>query len=108
MTPSSPSALSRALAAVLSAPIHAYRYAISPLFPPSCRFAPSCSEYALEAIRRHGPLSGAWLATARVCRCNPWNAGGLDPVPETPSRPRAGAARWPAALRGEDPPAKAD
>lgn len=61
--------------------IRGYRYAISPLLPPSCRFHPSCSEYALEAIERHGPLSGGWLATRRLCRCHPWNPGGLDPVP---------------------------
>lgn len=105
--------LSRALAAALSAPIRAYRYAISPMLPPSCRFVPSCSEYALEAIRSHGPLSGAWLAAARVCRCHPWTAGGVDPVPAVRapgihSPLRASNVRWPAALRGEEPPAKAD
>lgn len=72
----------KAVAAIVCAPIHAYRYAISPMLPPSCRYFPSCSEYALEAIRRHGPLGGGWLAMARICRCHPWSAGGLDPVPE--------------------------
>lgn len=113
--------ISRALVTMLSAPIRAYRYAISPMLPPSCRFVPSCSEYALEALSRHGPLTGAWLAAVRVCRCNPWNAGGVDPVPAprsgatgsttgstTRSLPRASDARWPAALRGEEPHAKAD
>lgn len=68
----------------LSAPIHAYRYAISPMMAPACRFFPSCSEYALEAIARHGALSGGWLAARRLCRCHPWNPGGLDPVPPSP------------------------
>jgi putative membrane protein insertion efficiency factor len=64
-----------------SAPIHAYRYAVSPLLPPSCRFYPSCSEYALEALGRHGVLRGGWLAARRLCRCHPWNPGGIDLVP---------------------------
>ena len=99
-------ALRRVLVALISAPVHVYRYAISPLLPPSCRFYPSCSSYALEALQRHGPLAGGWLAIGRVCRCHPWNDGGLDPVPETFSL-RARASRWPAALRG-DPPARTD
>ena len=98
--------LRRALVALLSAPVHVYRYAISPLLPPSCRFDPSCSSYALEALQRHGALAGGWLAIGRVCRCQPWNDGGVDPVPETFSL-RARATRWPAALRG-DPPARTD
>lgn len=99
-------ALRAALVALLVAPIRVYRYAISPLLPPSCRFHPSCSEYAIEALRRHGPLAGSWLAASRICRCQPLNDGGLDPVPDTFSL-RARAARWPAALRG-DPPARTD
>ena len=96
----------RAALALLIAPIRLYRYAISPMLPPSCRFVPTCSEYALDALRRHGPVAGSWLACVRVCRCHPLSAGGVDPVPETFSlRPRAG--RWPAALRGE-PPARTD
>ncbi len=95
--------LRRALVAVLSAPVHLYRYAISPMMPPRCRFLPTCSEYALESLRRHGPLSGGWLAAARVCRCHPFNPGGIDPVPEHFSLLRAGASRWPAAMRGEPP-----
>ena len=61
--------------------IRAYRYAVSPLFVPSCRFHPSCSAYALEAVERHGPLRGAWLALKRLLRCHPWHSGGCDPVP---------------------------
>ena len=62
--------------------IRAYRYFISPLLGPSCRFHPSCSEYAEEALARHGVLRGGWLAAKRVCRCGPWSPGGVDFVPE--------------------------
>jgi putative membrane protein insertion efficiency factor len=61
--------------------IQLYRYALSPLLGPSCRFHPSCSQYALEAVSRHGSLRGVWLALKRVLRCNPWHCGGHDPVP---------------------------
>ncbi len=93
-------ALRRAVVAVLRAPIRAYRYAVSPMLPPACRFYPSCSEYALEALGVHGPVRGSWLAVRRVCRCHPWNSGGLDPVPPAgePSR-RAFGGAWPRALR---------
>lgn len=65
--------------------IRAYQLLVSPVLPASCRFAPSCSSYAMEAIRVHGPLGGSWLAARRICRCHPWNDGGYDPVP-LPSR----------------------
>jgi putative membrane protein insertion efficiency factor len=55
-----------------------YQLAISPLLPPACRFYPSCSQYALVAIREHGVLRGGWLALARLGRCHPWNPGGVD------------------------------
>ena len=60
--------------------IKAYRYAISPILPPSCRFYPSCSEYALEALGKYGFLKGSWLALKRIARCHPLSAGGHDPV----------------------------
>ena len=66
---------------LIAALIQAYRYALSPLLGPSCRFHPSCSQYALEAVVRHGSLRGVWLALKRVLRCNPWHCGGHDPVP---------------------------
>ncbi|HEY5635973.1 MAG TPA: membrane protein insertion efficiency factor YidD [Burkholderiales bacterium] len=62
--------------------VRAYRVAISPMLAPSCRFHPSCSQYADEALALHGPWRGTWLATRRICRCGPWNEGGYDPVPE--------------------------
>jgi putative membrane protein insertion efficiency factor len=61
--------------------IRGYQRFLSPLLPPSCRFYPSCSQYALEAIGRHGALKGSWLAIRRLARCHPFNAGGFDPVP---------------------------
>ena len=63
--------------------VKCYRYAISPLLPPSCRFYPTCSSYALQAIEKHGALKGSWYALRRIGRCHPWNAGGYDPVPGT-------------------------
>lgn len=61
--------------------VRIYRLAISPLLGRSCRFHPSCSEYAIEAIERHGSCRGSWLAIRRISRCHPWNPGGYDPVP---------------------------
>ncbi|WP_407897875.1 membrane protein insertion efficiency factor YidD [Ferrigenium sp. UT5] len=65
----------------LLALLRGYKFLISPILPPACRFHPSCSEYAEEAIVKHGPIKGLWLAVWRVARCNPWSAGGHDPVP---------------------------
>lgn len=61
--------------------IAAYRYAVSPLLSPSCRFHPSCSTYATEALRKYGAGRGSALAARRLCRCHPWHPGGYDPVP---------------------------
>jgi hypothetical protein len=61
--------------------IKGYKYFISPFLPPTCRFTPSCSEYASEVLVKHGVLRGSWLAIKRVLRCNPWNPGGYDPAP---------------------------
>lgn len=61
--------------------IRGYRRFISPALPPSCRFTPTCSAYALTAIERHGVVRGGWLAVKRIARCHPWNPGGYDPVP---------------------------
>lgn len=66
---------------LLTLPILFYQRAISPLFPPACRFQPTCSHYALEAIRKHGPVKGVILAVKRICRCHPWGGSGYDPVP---------------------------
>jgi hypothetical protein len=62
--------------------IRFYQRFISPLFPPTCRFEPSCSQYGYEAISRYGILRGGWLAVKRICRCHPFNPGGYDPVPD--------------------------
>jgi uncharacterized protein len=66
---------------LLAALIRGYQLAISPALPPSCRFTPSCSQYALEAVTRHGALKGSWLAACRLVRCHPFHPGGFDPVP---------------------------
>ncbi|MBI1238536.1 MAG: membrane protein insertion efficiency factor YidD [Alphaproteobacteria bacterium] len=71
--------------AALSVPIHLYRLTLSPMMAPSCRFQPTCSAYALEALRVHGPLKGTWLAVRRLSRCHPvrllGSGEGFDPVP---------------------------
>lgn len=61
--------------------VRGYQVAISPLLPPSCRYYPSCSAYAVEALEKHGALRGSWLAARRILRCNPFRPGGFDPVP---------------------------
>lgn len=66
---------------MLSLPILFYRKFISPYTPPSCRFVPTCSQYALEALKKHGPVKGLLLAVWRILRCNPWGGSGYDPVP---------------------------
>jgi uncharacterized protein len=66
---------------IVLAIIRFYQKLISPLFPPSCRFTPTCSHYSYEAIEKHGFLKGSWLAVKRIGRCHPFNPGGYDPVP---------------------------
>lgn len=60
--------------------IRFYQIFISPLFPPTCRFYPTCSAYAIEAIQKKGPVRGSWLALKRICKCHPYHPGGYDPV----------------------------
>ena len=66
---------------VVTAALRGYRYLISPLLGPTCRFYPTCSSYAIEAIERHGITRGTWLTLHRLIRCNPWHPGGVDMVP---------------------------
>jgi putative membrane protein insertion efficiency factor len=66
---------------VLKILIRAYQLVLSPLLGPRCRFYPSCSHYAIEAIESHGALRGTWMSAKRICRCHPFNPGGFDPVP---------------------------
>ena len=61
--------------------IRGYQRFISPALPPACRFSPTCSQYALEAVTRYGALKGTWLAVKRIVRCHPWHPGGYDPIP---------------------------
>jgi putative membrane protein insertion efficiency factor len=86
--------LRKVLSAVVTTPalwlIRAYQLFISPMRPPTCRFYPSCSAYAVTALRRFGIVRGSWLAARRLLRCHPWNPGGVDHVPQahpTPARP---------------------
>ena len=74
--------LSNILSRLLVLPIRFYQLCISPLLGPSCRFTPTCSEYARQAILKHGPVKGLYLAIWRILRCNPWGGSGYDPVPD--------------------------
>ena len=74
-------AVSKAIVWVLLLPIVFYQRCISPFTPPACRFTPTCSEYAKQAFKKHGPIKGLALAIWRVLRCNPWGGSGYDPVP---------------------------
>lgn len=91
----------RPLTALIVLPIRGYQIVISPLLGPRCRFVPSCSAYAVEAVIRHGVLRGGWLSIRRLLRCHPWHPGGFDPVPprrttkspqRVPATPDEGAA----------------
>lgn len=76
-----PPSFRKVLVAPLVALIRVYQYAVSPMLGARCRFDPSCSQYAAEALLRHGLLRGLWLAVSRIGRCHPWHPGGYDPVP---------------------------
>ena len=71
----------RFLTKLLVWPIRFYQVAISPHFPAACRYTPTCSQYAIEALRKYGLLKGLWLAARRILRCHPWGGHGYDPVP---------------------------
>ena len=73
--------ISWVLVAILLIPIWIYQKAISPYTPPSCRFTPTCSEYARQALIKHGPIKGLYLAIRRILSCNPWGGSGYDAVP---------------------------
>lgn len=80
-TPGRPGALARLGAAPLIGLVLLYRALLSPLMGGRCRFHPTCSEYALQALRRHGPVRGGWLTVRRLARCHPWGGSGYDPPP---------------------------
>ncbi|MGC8803676.1 MAG: membrane protein insertion efficiency factor YidD [Bacteroidales bacterium] len=71
----------RLLVEILILPVRFYRAFVSPFLPPTCRYTPTCSAYAIEALRKHGPLRGLWLAIKRILSCHPWGGSGYDPVP---------------------------
>lgn len=73
--------MKRILTMVLLGLIRVYKAVISPALPPSCRYYPTCSTYAMEAIQKHGPFRGVWMGVKRISRCHPWHEGGYDPVP---------------------------
>ncbi|HPE87411.1 MAG: membrane protein insertion efficiency factor YidD [Bacteroidia bacterium] len=73
--------MKKVLVNLLIVPIRIYQIAISPFLPRSCRYTPTCSAYSIEALKKHGPLKGAWLAIKRIISCNPWGGSGYDPVP---------------------------
>lgn len=85
---------------ILVSLIRAYQLAISPFTPAHCRYLPTCSAYASEAIARHGPVNGGWLALRRLVRCHPWGGFGFDPVPDPPDRAPALGFRMVSAAAG--------
>ncbi|HBG40866.1 MAG TPA: membrane protein insertion efficiency factor YidD [Porphyromonadaceae bacterium] len=78
---------------LLLLPVYFYRAVISPLFPPSCRYTPTCSQYTIEALKKHGPFKGTYLSAKRILRCNPWGGSGYDPVPEPKSKAKTGKTK---------------
>ncbi|MEQ8710022.1 MAG: membrane protein insertion efficiency factor YidD [Rhodospirillales bacterium] len=81
--------MSHLISRIMTFPVYLYRYILSPVIPARCRYLPTCSEYAIEALTLHGPARGMILATKRICRCHPWGGSGYDPVPSVKSRPQA-------------------
>lgn len=73
--------IASALTALMILLIRIYQRCVSPMLGQNCRFVPTCSQYAVEALRRHGPLKGGWLTIRRILRCHPWGGSGFDPVP---------------------------
>jgi len=73
--------ISKMVSGLLMALIRGYQYLLSPLLPDSCRFVPTCSQYGVEALKKHGPAKGFWLTAKRIFRCHPWGGSGYDPVP---------------------------
>lgn len=88
------SPIARGATAVLVGLVVTYQRVVSPWLPNSCRYAPSCSEYAREALHTHGPLRGTWLAMRRIARCHPLGGEGYDPVPESRDGLRSPAEKW--------------
>ncbi len=78
--------ISRAVAGLLIVLVRAYQLLLSPFLGQTCRYYPSCSAYAVQALQTHGPLKGTWLAGRRLLRCHPWSPGGVDHVPGVPGR----------------------
>ena len=73
--------MKKALRLLFLLPVYFYRYSISPLLPSSCRYTPTCSQYTIEAVKKHGIIKGGWLSIKRIGSCHPWGGSGYDPVP---------------------------
>ena len=86
--------------------IQLYRHMVSPLRPATCRFVPTCSQYAVDALTEYGLIRGSWLAAARLAKCGPWHRGGWDPIPERHGIPTASNDASPAAKQASGPAAK--
>lgn len=71
----------KVLVFLLIIPVRFYQWVVSPMIGPSCRYTPTCSVYSVQALKKHGPFKGLWLATKRILSCNPWGGSGYDPVP---------------------------
>lgn len=78
--------IKKGLGFIFLIPVYFYKFFISPFTPASCRYTPTCSTYAIEAVKIHGPFKGTWLAAKRIARCHPWGSSGYDPVPPKKSK----------------------